>query len=104
MLTKISRNLCLSCVIIAAVLLLGYERAFAASGEGIFKDAAYNIVCVVLPHDFGAMISAFAGIFALVSAVMGNFRSAWALVFVSVGCYMAADLVNQLFNIGTCSG
>jgi hypothetical protein len=90
-------------VMVVAVFVLS-EPAFAASGDGIFKEAAFNIVCKVLPERFGAMLSAFAGIFALVSAVIGNFRGAWALVFVSVGCYIAGDMVNQLFDIGTCGG
>lgn len=85
-----------------AISLVVCEPALAASGDGIFKEAAFNIVCKVLPERFGAMLSAFAGIFALVSAVVGNFRGAWALVFVSVGCYIAGDMVNQLFDIGTC--
>ena len=92
----------LTVVVGMASVLLFCDPALAQSGEGIFKEAAFNIVCKVLPERFGAMVSGFAGIFALVSGVMGNFRGAWALAFVSVGCFIAGDMVNQLFDIGTC--
>ena len=89
-------------LIVFAALLLICDSAFAASGEGIFREAGINIVCKVLPNRFGAMVSGFAGIFALVSAVVGNFRGAWALVFVSVGCYISAEMVGILFSSIKC--
>ena len=100
----VNLNFLAAFVLGTALILLVTEPALAeATGDGIFRNAAIAIVCEVLPERFGAMVSGFAGIFALVSAVTGNFRGAWALLFVSVGCYIAADMVGVLFDVG-CSG
>ena len=74
------------------------EFAAAQTGGEIFKSAAVNLACNVLPGRFGAMLSAFAGIFALVAAATGAYRAVWALVFVSVGCYIAGEFVGILFG------
>lgn len=74
------------------------ELAAAQTGGKIFQDAAVNLACKVLPGKFGAMLSAFAGIFALVAAATGAYRAVWALVFVSVGCYIAGEFVGILFG------
>ncbi len=74
------------------------DYSFAQEGGQIFQDAAKKIVCQVLPGTFGAMLSAFAGIFALIAAAIGAYRAVWALVFVSVGCFIAQNFVGILFG------
>lgn len=86
----------------AAFLLVNFGAPAIASAQAtggeVFQSATSKLLCYVLPGKFGAMISAFAGIFALVGAAMGAYRAAWALVLVSVGCYIAKDFVSVLFD------
>ncbi|MFN8391905.1 MAG: hypothetical protein U0136_16570 [Bdellovibrionota bacterium] len=87
----------------ACLLSFGlHDIAAAQEGSEIFKDATVNLACHVLPGKFGAMLSAFTGMFALVAAATGNYRGAWGLVFVSVGCYIAKELVGILFDDAKC--
>ena len=82
----------------AALLLLGTgETVLAQTGGEIFQDAVGNIACNFMPGSFGAMISAFAGLFALIAAATGAYRGAWALVFVSVGAFIFKEFIQILF-------
>ena len=74
------------------------DPAIAQTGGGIFREAASNIACKVLPGKFGAMLSAFAGVFALIAAATGSYRGAWALVFVSIGAFIFKEFVAILFG------
>lgn len=86
-------------LVFAAVLILNFaEPALAQTGSDIFKRAACDILGPVLTGSFGAMISVFAGVFALVAAVTGSYRGAWALLFVSVGAFLAKNVVGVLFS------
>lgn len=76
--------------------------AFAVTGEGVFTKAAENILCNVLHEEFGAMLTAIAGILAIVAAAAGSFKGAWALLFVSVGSFVADALVGLLFSNISC--
>jgi hypothetical protein len=78
------------------------EIAAAQNGGEIFQDATVNLACKVLPGKFGAMLTAFTGMFALIAAATGAYRGAWALLFVSVGCYIAKELVGVLFGDVNC--
>ena len=75
-------------------------NAQAQQGGVIFKDAACNLLVQVLTKDFGALLTVLAGLFALVSSVVGAFRMAWVLVFVSVGIYIYPKIVDMLFPLG----
>ena len=95
----LERNAGLVLVVFGALLLhFGLaDLAFAQTGGEVFQDAAVNLACNVLPGKFGAMLSAFTGIFALIAAATGAYRGAWALLFVSIGCYIAKEFVAILF-------
>lgn len=96
---SLERHLGLALFLLGASLLVlsGAELALAQTGGEVFGSAATNIACQVMPGKFGAMLSAFAGLFALVAAATGSYRGAWALVFVSVGAYIFKEFVQILF-------
>lgn len=71
--------------------------AFAAEGEAIFKEAAGAIVIKILPGSFGATVAVVTGILALVSAAVGSYKGAWALLFVCIACRLAQNFVELLF-------
>lgn len=77
--------------------MLFTDNAEAQQGGQIFKDAACNLLDLVLTKNFGAMITSIAGFLALIGAAAGAFRGAWIVVFVSVGCFIYPELLNQLF-------
>ncbi len=87
-------------VLILVFLLLATSNAYAQQGGEIFKDAACNLLDQVLTKDFGSLLTVLAGLFALVSSVVGAFRMAWVLVFVSVGIYIFPKFVEMLFPLG----
>ncbi len=76
--------------------------AFAASGDQIFDQAACTLLDAVLTSNFGAMITVIAGALAILASVMGSFKGAWALLFVSVGCFIYPELVKVLFGGLSC--
>ena len=84
----------------AGLLFAGMQSAAFAAGGDPFKDAACNLFNLVLEKDFGAMATVIAGALAIVASIVGSFKGAWALVFVSVGCYIAEELVQKLFPMG----
>ncbi len=88
------------------VLLNGLqESVLAQTGEGIFDDAACVLGEEVLTKEFGAMLSAIAGLLAIMASVMGAFKAAWSLVFVTVGTFTFPKIVSELFTIKTgCGG
>lgn len=83
--------------ILGLIVLFLAEPASAQQGGQIFKDAACNLLSQVLTKDFGAMLTVLAGLFALISSVVGAFRMAWVLVFVSVGVFIFPKFVYVLF-------
>ena len=71
----------------------------AQQGPRTFKDAAKQIVDDVAPGAFGAMVVAITGLLALVAAVTGSYKGAWAVLYVSVGLYILRELVELLFTL-----
>lgn len=71
----------------------------AQQGGQIFKEHACNLLDEVLTQDFGSMLTVLAGLFAIVSSVVGAFRMAWVLVFVSVGIFIFPKIVSMLFPL-----
>jgi len=86
------------------ILSLLIEPAFAVGGGDIFKAAACNLLDNVLTKDFGALMTVLAGVFAIFSAIVGSFRNAWILVFVSVGIYIYPAIVSKFFPDLGCAG
>ena len=78
-------------------LIMFSSNVFAATGGDIFKNAACNLLKQVLTKDFGALMTVLAGLFAILSAIVGSFRQAWVLVFVSVGIYVYPYIVGKFF-------
>lgn len=88
-------------MIFGAVLLMhGLEESvLAQTGEGIFDTAACTLGQEVLTKEYGAMLSAIAGLLAIMASVMGAFKAAWSLVFVTVGTFTFPQIVSELFTI-----
>ncbi len=82
---------------IAALQLGLCDIAQAQTGGEIFGKAACNLLKQVLEQHFGSMITVLSGVLAIFSAVLGSFKGAWACIFVSVGCFIAEELVMILF-------
>lgn len=80
------------------------QLSHAAEGEGIFERAACNILEEVLADWFGAMLTVITGALAIIASVAGSFKGAWALLFVSVGCYIAPSIIAVLFPDLSCAG
>jgi hypothetical protein len=55
-----------------------------------------------LEGGFGSLISAITGIGAIVASASGGFRTAWALVIVSIGAFILREYVDIFFS-GLCS-
>ena len=80
-----------------------YEIAQAQTGDEVFGNSACNLLTQVLTKKYGAMITVLSGVLAIAAAVMGSFKGAWSLLFVSVGCVIAEELVQVLFPNLSCS-
>lgn len=85
-----------------AVILIS-STVNAETGSEIFRTAACNLLDNVLTKDFGALMTVLAGVFAIFSAIVGSFRNAWILVFVSVGIYIYPTIVARFFPHLGCS-
>ena len=71
---------------------------FSAEAPGItFSPAAERIVSEVALGSFGAMTVAITGILAIVAAVTGSYKGAWAVLYVSIGLFILKELVRLLF-------
>ncbi len=74
----------------------------AQQGAEIFKNSACSLLGEVLTKDFGSLLTILAGVFAIFSAIVGSFRNAWILVFVSVGIYIFPGIVEKFFPSLSC--
>lgn len=74
--------------------------AEAQQGPRTFAAAAKEITGPVAGGSFGAMVVAITGVLAIVSAVTGSYKGAWAVLYVSVGLFILKDLVRLLFTVG----
>ncbi|HMO17833.1 MAG TPA: hypothetical protein PKA63_06940 [Oligoflexia bacterium] len=72
-------------LVVSCFILLGETNAFA------FNSEKYKTVCgkvlKIFDSEFGALLSACAGVGAIVASASGGFRAAWALVVVAVGSF-----------------
>lgn len=92
------KNLCIFLVVLFSTSTI----CFAQDGAGIFERAACNLLDEVLAKNFGSMITVVAGVIAIISSVVGSFRTAWVLVFVSVGIYIFPSIVKIFFPNLSC--
>lgn len=81
------------------LLLLGsYEETFAA---GTAKMAC-GVLLKYVEGPFGALITAAAGIGAIVAAALGGFKVAWTLVVTAVGAFILRSYMTLWFG-DTCT-
>lgn len=84
-------------VTFALILLLASTSDDAyAQGKG-FKEAAQGLIKLLGEGKFGAMLTAVTAALAIVAAVAGSYKGAWAVLFVSVGSFILKGLVQVFF-------
>jgi hypothetical protein len=91
----------------ALLFLLGMALIYtggsslAHAGSGSYGEACDGILLLV-EGTFGALITAAAGIGAIVASAVGGFKMAWSLIVVAVGAFILRSYIT-LFN-GNCGG
>lgn len=93
----LTANIWLLVFAVICVDLLYSSPVLAQTGGEIFKKSADGLACKVMPKKFGVMISAFAGVFALLASVTGSYKAGWALLFVSIGAFIFKDIAAILY-------
>lgn len=89
----------LSLFILGLALLYSGGSELAHAGSGTYGQACQGILLLV-EGTFGALITAAAGIGAIVASAVGGFKMAWSLIVVSVGAFILRSYIT-LFN-GEC--
>lgn len=83
----------------AAMLYSGLNEAVYAY-SGTFEDACGGVIWLA-EGPFGALVTAAAGIGAIIASAVGGFKAAWCLLVVAVGAFILRSYIS-LFS-GTCS-
>ncbi len=91
----------LSLFALGLTLLYSGGSELAHAGSGSYGEACNGILLLV-EGTFGALITAAAGIGAIVASAVGGFKMAWSLIVVSVGAFILRSYIT-LFN-GDCGG
>jgi hypothetical protein len=95
---RIVNNMYAGFIYTVLMVILGFsDAALAQEGAEIFRNSACNLLTQVLTQHFGSMLTILAGTFAIISSVVGSFRMAWVLVFVSVGIFIFPNFVEVFF-------
>lgn len=99
------RHTLLALAIVAVVVLSNTDSAFAVGDcdtgsiqQGDFKAAMLCVTGKISQGYFGAMATAITAALAIIAAITGSFRGAWAVMFVSVGLYVLDPLVKLFFG------
>lgn len=99
------RETALAAAIAAFIMITTIEPAFAGGGcdsgaiqNGDFAAAAKCIVGAIATGFFGAAATAVTAALAIVAAITGSYRGAWAVLFVSIGLFILEPLCKLLFN------
>ena len=91
----------------AAILLTGLNQLSHAGTVTSFSEANYDASLVrgavgnifrLIEGPFGALVMVVAGLGAIVSAAMGAYRGALALVVVAIGAFILRALVSLFFG------
>ncbi len=84
---------------LAVISILTADSAYAqVAGEVVtFKSAAQQIVDKVAVGAFGAMATAITAALAIVAAITGSYKGAWAVLYVSIGLFILKPLCQLLF-------
>lgn len=96
---RFERHSELSLFILGLGLLYVGGSSLAYAGSGTYGEACNGILLLV-EGTFGALITAAAGIGAIVASAVGGFKMAWSLIVVSVGAFILRSYIT-LFN-GDC--
>lgn len=76
--------------------LLFVDEAAAAD------DDKYGLVCgkivSLLAGPFGAMLTAAAGVGAIIASALGGFKMAWSLLVVAASCFILKGYVNVFYQ------
>ena len=84
------------------LLMIGLnESAHADQGTA---GKACNKLLQYVEGPFGALITAAAGIGAIVAAALGGFKVAWTLVVTAVGAFILRAYMTLFFSSGDCVG
>lgn len=86
-------------VVVLTVLLVASMPSSAYAGSGSYGQACNGILSLV-EGTFGALITAGAGIGAIIASAVGGFKQAWSLLVVGVGAFILRAYIT-LFN-GDC--
>lgn len=84
---------------LGVVLLYTSGANLAHAGSGSYAQACQGILSLV-EGTFGALVTAAAGIAAILAAAVGGFKMAWSLLVVAVGSFILRAFIT-LFN-GDC--
>jgi hypothetical protein len=82
-------------------LLFSAGADVAQAGSGSYSQACNGVLSLV-EGTFGAMVTAIAGIGAILAAAVGGFKMAWSLLVVAIGSFILRSFIT-LFN-GDCGG
>lgn len=77
-------------------LLIGIASAESAQGMESAKFAIEQI-CGHIQGNLGALLMSAAGVGAVVSGAMGNFRASFALIIVGVGAFTTSSIMSLFF-------
>lgn len=87
---------------VAGVMLLYSGMTdLAHAGQGTYSNACDGILGLV-EGSFGSLVTAGAGIGAIIASAVGGFKAAWTLLVVAVGSFILRSYIT-LFN-GNCDG
>jgi len=89
----------LSLFVLGLGLLYVGGTSLAYAGSGSYGEACNGILLLV-EGTFGALITAVAGIGAIIASAVGGFKMAWSLIVVAVGAFILRSYIT-LFN-GDC--
>jgi len=91
-------NVCL--FFFGMILLYAGSADVAHAGQGSYAQACNGILSLI-EGTFGAMLTAIAGVAAIIASAVGGFKMAWSLLVVAIGSFILRSFIT-LFN-GTCS-
>lgn len=80
-----------------ALMILAVNPAFAAESGEKYKEVCSGVIGL-MQGDFGAMLTAAAGVGAIIASALGGFKMAWALIVVSVGSFILEGYVELFFD------
>ena len=84
-----------------ALIFDGGQNFAHAYNQQKYGEVCNNVLTLV-EGQFGALMTAIAGVGAVVASAMGGFKMAWACLVVSVGSFILKNYVNLFFE--ECSG